>query len=173
MWVFLTTCAFLGSLCQSRSNSSRSSWNISCATKFSAGIGYWGGKFLGTLILLPTVRSRFCSDCLTSSPVNTGNECFPLELRSPTGLWPTERFSHFVTFFSPPLHERTIRPVYWRKSVRHRRRPLYKYRTALSESFATLPNLSTKPDNRYLTTKRKLLAMFNFIRSFKHYLLGR
>ena len=173
MWVFSTACVFLGSLCQSRSNSSRSSRNNSCATISTAEVGYWDEKFLGTLFLLPTVRSRFCSDCSTSSPVNTGNESFPLDLRSSTGLWPTERLSHFVNYFSPPLYERTICLVYWRKLVRHQRRPLYKYRTASSESFATLPNLSAKADNRYLTTKRTLSAIFNFTQSCKHYLLGR
>ena len=80
-------------------------------------------SFLGTLFLLPTVRSRFRRHCSTSSAVNRKNEWIPLEPRSPNGIWTTERLRHVKAHFSLPFYERAIHPIYWCKSICHRHRP--------------------------------------------------
>ena len=49
---------------------SRSGQNVSCAPVSITEIGYPGLKFMGTLLVLPTVRSQFRSNCSTSSSAN-------------------------------------------------------------------------------------------------------
>ena len=77
---------------------------------------------MGTLFLVPTVCSHFCSNCFTSLPAKRRNGKIQLHVKNTTDFWTTERLPHFVTHFCLPLSEATIHPVLWWKSVWHRRR---------------------------------------------------
>ena len=147
--------------------------NIGCAPVSSTENGYWGWKFLGTLFLLPTVGSRFRRNCSTSASANRKkNERIPLEHRSPQGFWTTERLPHVNAHFSlPSLNEPFI--LYTDASQFAIGAVLAHVQNSLERVNCYASKSLNKAQSRYSTIKRELLAIVNYTRHFKHYLLSR
>ena len=124
------------------------------------------------MFLLPTVRSRFRRNCSTSSSANRKNEGISLEPWSPQGLWTTERLPHVNAHFSLSLDARAIDPIYWCKSICIGA-VLAQVQNGLERVICYASKSLNKSQSRYSTTKRELLAIVNYTKHFKHYLLGR
>ena len=101
--------------------------------------------FLGTLFLLPTVRSRLRSNCSTSSSTNRKNPKIPLW--NSAAQQASERlndcFASSPILALPSMDEPFI--LYTDASQLPMTPSLPMYSMASSGSFATLPNLSIKP----------------------------
>ena len=96
----------------------------------------------------------------------------PLEPRSPTGLWTTERLTYVAAHRSFPLVEEQF-ILYTDASYLPIGAVLAQAQNGLQRVIWYASKSLNRAQSRYWTTKRALLALVNYTRHFKHYLLGR